>query len=146
MNAVSKSVQSKKARELELSDALEIIKPKRSAEASPVLALCSLYLQTGGPMPPELRRWLDSYLLSERKKIKSGRAFRMWNLEVVLCRARAKKAATGKGKQSRVIAEYASALSLDESTVRKWRRSKFYAAVLAISAHMNNHIKEVLGK
>jgi len=74
VNAGGKSVQSNNAREVQLSDALEIIKPKRSAEAAFVLTLCCLYLQTGWPMPLELRKWLDLYLLSERRKVKSARA------------------------------------------------------------------------
>ena len=134
------------ARNLTLPEALKIIRPRRSDAASEVLTLCCFYLRTGLPMPRELRLWLDQYLLSDRRKGPGVRSMRMANLEVQLQRTRATIATTGRGKITRTQAEYSAALGLDESTVKKRRRRKDFAAVVAVATHLNQLIGLVAGK
>lgn len=118
---------------MSLAAALDVISPRRSDEAYLVLTVCCAYLQTGATMPGELRRWLDRYLTNERRQLKAPRSLRMANLEVVRRRAERDGA-----KLSRAQAEFANALGLDESTVKKWRSGAKYRAVNAVRDHLDD--------
>jgi cytochrome c biogenesis protein ResB len=123
-----------------LTDALRIIKPKRSGEAYLVLTACCWHLKTGVPMPPELRQWLDQYLTNERKQIDATRSLHQANLSVILKKAERERLNGRKIKVTRVKAEFAAALGFSDSKIRKWKKEKYLATVT-----VNDYLNKLIG-
>lgn len=116
-----------------LAAALKVIEPKRSDSALLVLTACTAYLDTGEPMPVELRRWLARYLQSERCQIKSPLSIHKANLGIVR-----RKAANRGDKVTLAQEDFARSLGYkDSSAVKKWKpHSPEFRAINAIRDHL----------
>ena len=143
MTARTLPSKARDSKQMSLAEALAIIKPQRSDEAVEALTLCCFYLQTDKSMPLDLRKWLDKYLTNERRIVRTSRSSRQGNLAIKLRRTKEQKAATGRGKISTTVSEYAAALGLDESTVKKWRRDKRFYAIEAVRLQLIQEIKQL---